>query len=190
MICCAAMAEIASQAARARQDNRPFSARAIAQAFDHSLERSLRATDSATQTAATGIESLAKTLHSFSEGFVDLDGALKEIGCESGISPYIVHTLLGSLLISMAFSEDIAAAIDTAIRSGGDTDSTAAIVAGLIQITSPRTISYERLNLWNTRTSTNFSKLDPGNPWLHISMVILGFPLLIRKNLARLRALL
>jgi ADP-ribosylglycohydrolase len=147
MICCAAMAEIASQAARARRDNCPFSARAIAQAFDHSLERSLKATDSNTRTAATDIESLAKTLHGFSEGFVDLDEALKEIGCDSGISPYIVQTLLGSLLISMAFPEDITAAIDMAIRSGGDTDSTAAIVAGLIQLTSPRSISYERLDL-------------------------------------------
>jgi ADP-ribosylglycohydrolase len=187
-ICCAAIAEIAAQACGARKDKGQFSPRALAQALDNALEAATRDPRKEISAAAADIESLAKSLHSFSEGFVDLAGALKEIGCEDSVSPYIVHTLLGAVLIAMAHQNDPNEALDVSIRVGGDTDSTAAIVAGLIYLTSAEPLSFDRLRLWNTRPTTRFSDLDPANPWLHLLMIILGIPLLIRKNLARLRS--
>jgi ADP-ribosylglycohydrolase len=59
------------------------------------------------------------------EGFAD------SIGCTSGVSGYMYHTLPCALHVWLAHQHDYRAAVTTMIRLGGDADTTAAIVGAI-----------------------------------------------------------
>lgn len=54
------------------------------------------------------------------------------IGCADGVSGYMLHTVPVALHAWLSFPEDLPAALQAAIRCGGDTDSVAAIVGALV----------------------------------------------------------
>lgn len=54
------------------------------------------------------------------------------IGCANGVSGYMLHTVPVALHAWLAQPDNLAAALAAAIRCGGDTDSVAAIVGGLV----------------------------------------------------------
>jgi len=54
------------------------------------------------------------------------------LGCADGVSGYALHTVPVALLAWMRHGDDFRAAVTETIRCGGDTDSTAAIVGGLV----------------------------------------------------------
>ncbi|MBI1345294.1 ADP-ribosylglycohydrolase family protein [bacterium] len=60
------------------------------------------------------------------------------IGCQSGVSGYVLHTVPVALQAWMCHSHDYAAAVQEVIACGGDTDSTAAIAGGLVGTTVGR----------------------------------------------------
>ena len=55
-----------------------------------------------------------------------------DLGLERGVSGYIFHTVPVVLQVWLAHATDFRGALETIIRCGGDTDSTAAIVGGII----------------------------------------------------------
>jgi len=67
---------------------------------------------------------------------IDADQSLarfaETIGCADGVSGYALHTVPVALLAWMRHGDDFRAAVTETIRCGGDTDSTAAIVGGLV----------------------------------------------------------
>ncbi|MGE0873702.1 MAG: ADP-ribosylglycohydrolase family protein [Burkholderiales bacterium] len=54
------------------------------------------------------------------------------IGCENGVSGYMYHSVPAVLHAWFAHPEDYAAAVSAVIRCGGDTDTTAAMVGGIV----------------------------------------------------------
>jgi ADP-ribosyl-[dinitrogen reductase] hydrolase len=54
------------------------------------------------------------------------------IGCENGVSGYMLHTVPVALHAAWSHPLDLPAALGAAIRCGGDTDSVAAIVGGIV----------------------------------------------------------
>ncbi len=56
----------------------------------------------------------------------------RALGLENGVSGFILHTVPVSLFCAWRYGGDFRAAIEATVRLGGDTDSTAAIVGGLV----------------------------------------------------------
>ena len=56
----------------------------------------------------------------------------RDLGLERGVSGYIFHTVPVVLQCWMRYPDDFGAALESIIRCGGDTDSTAAILGGII----------------------------------------------------------
>jgi hypothetical protein len=54
------------------------------------------------------------------------------IGCEKGVTGYVMHTVPVALHVWLRFPGDYRAAVTEVIRLGGDTDTTAAIVGALV----------------------------------------------------------
>lgn len=139
-------------------------------------------------------------LRQHARGCLNFQAALDGIGCSNGVSAHILPSLLTSVLIAWAFRNDMNAAIDQAIFAGGDTDSTAAIVGGLLAMgtASP---DFSRLRLWSalpdrlTDSDPSWSIQDFNRPpfaricFEHLMMVILFLPNSLMRTNARVRAL-
>lgn len=54
------------------------------------------------------------------------------IGCSKGVSGYVLHTVPMAIFLWLSYAGRVHQGIDAAVRLGGDTDSVAAIVGGLI----------------------------------------------------------
>jgi ADP-ribosyl-[dinitrogen reductase] hydrolase len=54
------------------------------------------------------------------------------IGCSKGVSGYVLHTVPMAIFLWLSYAGRVHEGIDAAVRLGGDTDSVAAIVGGLI----------------------------------------------------------
>ncbi|MCX5689994.1 MAG: ADP-ribosylglycohydrolase family protein [Planctomycetota bacterium] len=54
------------------------------------------------------------------------------IGCSKGVSGYVLHTVPMAIFLWLRNAGRVHEGIDAAVRLGGDTDSVAAIVGGLI----------------------------------------------------------
>ena len=55
-----------------------------------------------------------------------------QIGCAKGVSGFVVHTVPVAIHAWLSFPHDYAKAIESTIRCGGDTDTVAAIVGGIV----------------------------------------------------------
>jgi ADP-ribosylglycohydrolase len=74
---------------------------------------------------------------------ITLEEGLSRIGCGDGVSGYIRDTMLAA-----RHPDDLNAAADAAIRSGGDTDSVAALACGLVAVIAEDSQDFSRLKLW------------------------------------------
>lgn len=72
-----------------------------------------------------------KTVASVHQGQTTLDFA-DSLNLTSGVSGYVYHTVPIALHTWLSYPNDFRSAITTIIRCGGDTDSTAAVVGGII----------------------------------------------------------
>jgi ADP-ribosylglycohydrolase len=79
-------------------------------------------------------------------GEISFDEAMRELGCADGVDAYIVRSTMASLLIAWNHRDDMNRAI--AIRAGGDTDSTASLVGGLLGMFAGDD-EFSRLRLWS-----------------------------------------
>ena len=61
-----------------------------------------------------------------------VDEFCRELGLDSGVSGYIFHTVPVVLFCWLRFPDDFRGALESIIAAGGDTDSTAAILGGII----------------------------------------------------------
>jgi len=61
-----------------------------------------------------------------------IEELIRNLGLEKGVSGYIYHTVPVVLFIWLRFQHDFARAIETVIKLGGDTDTTAAILGGIV----------------------------------------------------------
>lgn len=57
---------------------------------------------------------------------------MARLGCATGISGYMLHTVPAVLWLRFRYREDFTAALQTAIACGGDTDTVAAILGGIL----------------------------------------------------------
>lgn len=55
-----------------------------------------------------------------------------KIGCESGVSGFVMHTAPVALHAWFRHEDDFAGAVEAVVRCGGDTDTVAAIVGGIV----------------------------------------------------------
>jgi ADP-ribosylglycohydrolase len=100
------------------------------------------------------------------------------LGLTNGVSGYIYHTVPVALHACLAHSQDFRSAVMSVVRCGGDTDSTAAIVGGIVGasvgragipkewlttlVEWPRTVSWmERLGSQLASTVTSDSRVCP-----------------------------
>ncbi len=66
------------------------------------------------------------------EAGLDTEQFARQLGLGKGISGYVYHTVPVVLHAWLSFPDDFRAGVDAVIRCGGDTDTTAAIVGGII----------------------------------------------------------
>lgn len=116
-----AVAWAAHFAARARIDTAPFSAPDTAWAITTRLPPAAAELAALITSAGTSVAAGAST--------GDYAAA---IGCERGVSGYMLHTVPVALHAAWSHPLDLPAALGAAIRCGGDTDSVAAIVGGIV----------------------------------------------------------
>ncbi len=70
-------------------------------------------------------------IHSVRQGEGSLQYAHR-IGCEKGVTGFVMHTVPVALHIWLSYPDNYSAAIETAVRCGGDTDTVGAIVGALV----------------------------------------------------------
>ena len=75
----------------------------------------------------------------------------RDLGLENGVSGYIFHTVPVVLQCWLRYPTDFRAAIESIIRCGGDTDSTAAILGGIIgaRVGAENLPAHWRSELWD-----------------------------------------
>ena len=75
----------------------------------------------------------------------------RELGLENGVSGYIFHTVPVVLQCWLRYPHDFRAALESIIRCGGDTDSTAAILGGMIgaRVGAEALPAHWRSELWD-----------------------------------------
>lgn len=84
---------------------------------------------------AQDLTPLAETLATIERALrddLDLDAFAAAIGCDKGVSGYALHTVPVVLYAWLRHGDDFRAAVTATVRCGGDTDSTAAIVGGIV----------------------------------------------------------
>jgi len=74
---------------------------------------------------------LAKSVHSASTG-ESTESFADSLGLHRGVSGYVYHTVTVAIQAWLANPHDYRSAVTSMIRCGGDTDSTAAIVGGIV----------------------------------------------------------
>jgi ADP-ribosyl-[dinitrogen reductase] hydrolase len=116
-----AVAWAAHCAARARIDTAPFSAPDAARALITHLP-SAAAELAALITSAGASVAAGDSTEKFATA----------IGCEHGVSGYMLHTVPVALHAAWSHPLDLPTALGAAIRCGGDTDSVAALVGGIV----------------------------------------------------------
>jgi ADP-ribosylglycohydrolase len=62
----------------------------------------------------------------------DTERFAETLGCGAGVSGYVLHTVPVALHAAFSHSDDFRAAVTTVIACGGDTDTTGAIVGGIV----------------------------------------------------------
>lgn len=63
---------------------------------------------------------------------ISVDELVQDLALEKGVSGYIYHTVPVVLFLWLRFQNDFAGAIESVIRLGGDTDTSAAILGGIV----------------------------------------------------------
>ncbi len=56
----------------------------------------------------------------------------EQLGCKKGVSGFVLHTVPVAIHLWLSFPQDYAGAIEAAVGCGGDTDTVAAIVGGIV----------------------------------------------------------
>ena len=82
----------------------------------------------------------------------------RDLGLERGVSGYIFHTVPVVLHCWLRYPHDFRAALESIIRCGGDTDSTAAIVGGIIgaRVGAEALPQHWRSELWDWPNSPTY----------------------------------
>ena len=163
----------------AHQKERPAPA-----SFLSSLAEQLRDRDSALLAA------LADTASSVQQGESTADFAAR-IGCADGVSGFVMHTVPVALHIWMTHPDDYAAALESVVRCGGDTDTVGAIVGALVGIrVGPEGIppqwrdhlwEWPRSKQWINDLATRLVDNRPGRQWR--GALPLNLPGLLLRNL-------
>jgi ADP-ribosylglycohydrolase len=98
--------------------------------------------------AVSEIEGHLETIKRQVRDEISITEALRQLGCYHGVDAYIVRSAMASILIAWNHRDDMNKAIDVAIRAGGDTDSTASLVGGLLGMFAEDG-EFSRLRLWS-----------------------------------------
>lgn len=61
-----------------------------------------------------------------------VDVFAKTLGCRDGVTGFILHTVPAVVHAWAAFPRDVRGAVESLVRAGGDTDSTAAVAGGIV----------------------------------------------------------
>ena len=142
--------------------------------------------------AVSEIEGHLETIKRLVADEISIPEALKQLGCEEGVDAYIVRSAMAAILIAWHHRADMNGAIDAAIRAGGDTDSTASLVGGLLGMFA-REDEFDRLRLWSNLPSFD----DKGLKGLrsksmvrmlgeHVMMLVAFTPHLFRRTFYRI----
>lgn len=91
-------------------------------------ERAYRQASPAPATLAAATDLLRQAV----DGGWALDALAARLGCEHGVTGYAMHTVPAALYAWMLHSGDLRQAVTEIVQCGGDTDSTAAIVGGIV----------------------------------------------------------
>jgi ADP-ribosyl-[dinitrogen reductase] hydrolase len=123
---------------------------------------------------------------------ISFDQAMKDLGCADGVDAYIVRSAMASILIAWNHRGDMNRAIDVAIRAGGDTDSTASLVGGLLGLLAQED-EFSRLRLWSALPTLDESGIQRlrsvgmGRMFVeHVAMLVAFAPHLVRRTVVRL----
>lgn len=98
--------------------------------------------------AVSEIERHLETIKRHVGDEISLAEALTQLGCADGVDAYIVRSAMAVILIAWHYRADMNQAVDAAIRAGGDTDSTASLVGGLLGMFA-HDDEFGRLRLWS-----------------------------------------
>lgn len=173
-----AIARAASLAAKSRGAS--LSAESVIRDLDESLPPEAEELKSLLERVGTSIAAGQR-----SESFAE------ELGLKRGVSGYMLHTVPVSLHAWLSFPDDYRTSVQTIIRCGGDTDSTAAIVGALagarlgvdaIPLEWRKGLcEWPRDLRWMSRLSAELAKiLDDGQPRRAVPLSFLG---IVARNL-------
>lgn len=99
---------------------------------DYFIETVKKLTGDVEETAAAEfMDVLEKVREAVDSGF-ETDRLINSLGLEKGVGGYIYHTVPVVIFLWLKFQNDYEHAMETIIRLGGDTDTTAAILGGVI----------------------------------------------------------
>lgn len=85
------------------------------------------------ETGGTGeMETVAAGIAEAIEDGVDTAKYAVSLGCEAGVSGFVAHTVPVALHAWLSHPDDLQAALTAVIRCGGDTDTAAAVVGGIV----------------------------------------------------------
>ncbi len=142
--------------------------------------------------AVSDIEKHLETVKLLVRDEISLTEALRQIGCADGVDAYIVRSAMAAILIAWHYRADMNQAVDAAIRAGGDTDSTASLVGGLLGMFAGDE-EFGRLRLWSKLPAFDESGIKGFRSISmtrmiveHVMMLIAFTPHLFRRTYCRI----